>query len=164
MSLKCINKPYEGHQNRTKTTSSPYLGQVQIPAWLMCLVEMDTERGFLSPQPKDRDLIWALRTIEDVLGVKWDRRAGIPISFHHHSHLSLFRRKSRFQGHLYSNADVSFLLFGHQRSNMSCVSSGQFLHLPSPSWNNFVVKVLIVSKRNFFTPTNIYVFLAFGVP
>lgn len=47
----CINKPYEGHQNRAKTTSSPYLGQLRIPAG-RCVRLKWTRKGAAEPTVK----------------------------------------------------------------------------------------------------------------
>ena len=69
----------------------------------------------------------------------------------------------------YSEAEVSFLVFGSAAAGaaeveMSFVPSGQFLHLPSPSYSHFEVKVLVVSKAiSFLFLQTQMCFLACGV-
>lgn len=130
MSLKCINKPLKV----TKTGRKPpvLLTSAKSNSCRFDVFDSSGRRKGVSESTVERSR-FDLGS-EDVLGVKREGRAGIPISFGSLPLTAPLRK--RVPGHPFLQRRSFFpavWICRSQRSKMACVPSGQFLHLPSPS-------------------------------
>lgn len=156
MSLKCINKPHEGHQTGVRPGGrwSPVLLTSAKSKFLphrRVQLKWTQKGGFWAHGLNSLHSVWILRTIEDILGVKWDRRPGFPSP----SITPLTAQEEKWGSGAtpHSKAHVLFLVFECTEAKgwkcLSCVPSGRFPHCPSPSCSHFVMKVLIVPRTIF---------------
>lgn len=144
--MKCINKPLKV----TKTGRKPpvLLTSAKSNSCLFDVFDSSGRRRGVSESTVERSR-FDLGS-EDVLGVKREGRAGIPISFGSLPLTAPLRKQ--VPGHPFLQRRSFFpvvWICRSQRSKMACIPSGQFLHLPSPSCSNLVVKVLVVSRTIF---------------